>query len=80
MNLINDQRDLIGQLLLDVGYISPEQLAEARARQENYPEKKLGEILIELGYISPARLEKGLALRKLELEIKSGKGQGKKSR
>lgn len=77
--MTTESGDLIGKVLLDVGYISPEQLAEARARQENYPEKKLGEILIELGYISPARLEKGLALRKLELEIKSGKGQGKKS-
>jgi hypothetical protein len=79
MNSINDQRDLIGQVLLDIGYISPDQLAEAGVRQKNCPGKRLGEILIELGYISQARLKKGLVLQEMEREFKQRKGQVKKS-
>lgn len=57
-------------MLLDVGYLSPGQLAEAVARQETQPEKRLGEILRELGYLSPVQLEKGLALQSLERELR----------
>jgi len=79
MNLISDQRDLIGQVLLDIGYISPDQLSEAKVRHENFPGKRLGEILIELGYISQTRLKKGLALQELEREFNQRKAQVKKS-
>jgi hypothetical protein len=63
--------DLIGQVLLDVGYISLAQLAEATARQEACPGKRLGAVLVELGYLSPVRLEKGLALQELEREVRT---------
>lgn len=62
--------DLIGQVLLDVGYISPLQLEEARERQAGTPGRRLGEILMELGYLSVAQLEKGLALQSLERELR----------
>ena len=43
----------IGQLLLRKGLITPEQLQEALALQQNqYKDKRLGQILIELGYLS----------------------------
>jgi hypothetical protein len=62
--------DLIGQVLLDVGYISPAQLEEAKERQAGSPGRRLGEILMELGYLSPVQLEKGLALQSLERELR----------
>jgi hypothetical protein len=79
MKSISDQRDMIGQVLLDIGYISPDQLAEAGARQKNCPEKRLGEILIELGYISRTRLKKGLILQEMEREFNQRNGRVKKS-
>ena len=62
--------DLIGQVLLEVGYIFPAQLEEARARQAACPGRRLGEILMELGYLSGVQLEKGLALQSLERELR----------
>lgn len=42
----------IGEILLDKGLITREQLDDALAQQKDAPEEKLGEILIRLGYVS----------------------------
>jgi hypothetical protein len=66
---IEDGEQIV-KALLEAGYISPSQLAEARAQQKICPRKQLGEILVELGYLSPSKLEKGQGLLKLEREVR----------
>lgn len=61
-----ESEDRIGKVLLEIGYITPSQLDEARIWQKIYPDKQLGAILIELGYLSPVKLGKGLGVQELE--------------
>ena len=42
----------IGQLLLEQGYITEDQLNKALAYQKTHPGNRLGDVLIELGYIT----------------------------
>lgn len=66
-----EKRALLGQLLLETGYITQGQLAEALVCQEANPERPIGDVLIELGYLSQRRLERGvLALQELERKYK----------
>ena len=39
----------IGQLLVDDGYITQEQVESALAEQNKLPGKRLGEVLVDLG-------------------------------
>jgi hypothetical protein len=64
-----EKRDLIGLILIDLGYISLVHVNEARRRQMTRPEVRLGEILVEMGALTPVQLEKGLELQKIEREI-----------
>jgi hypothetical protein len=64
MPLLVEAGDLIGLVLLEVGYISPQQ------QEACPPGNRLGEVLVELGYLSSECLEKGLALQSLERELK----------
>lgn len=51
-----DKPRLIGELLLDEGLLTHEQISEAIAIQGKFPEKFLGEILIERKFVSPDQL------------------------
>ena len=51
-----EPRTLIGRVLINAGYVTLDQLAEALARQVTHPWKRVGTILVELGpyYSCPA--------------------------
>lgn len=54
---------LIGQILVDLGYVNLYQVNEARRMQLfSEPEKRmpLGEVLINLGYVNNEQVEKAL--------------------
>lgn len=53
----------IGQVLLEGGYITNEQLTNALAEQKNNPGKRLGDLLVEMGYVSERDLMYCLAQR-----------------
>lgn len=58
------QRNLpLGQLLLDAGFITSDQLTNALAEQKKTPGKRLGDVLIELNYITEKNLMKCLQQR-----------------
>ncbi len=46
----------IGQVLLEAGFITNEQLASALAEQKKTPGKRLGDVLIESGYVTERNL------------------------
>jgi type IV pilus assembly protein PilB len=58
----------IGEVLIDYGYITREQLEDALAYQKENRGKRLGGILIELGFINEAQMLEALAQR-VGLEI-----------
>lgn len=58
----------IGQLLVDDGYITDEQVASALAEQKKMPGKRLGEVLVELGYVSETQLLEALQ-RQMHVDI-----------
>ncbi|HOJ50727.1 MAG TPA: hypothetical protein PKW55_07945 [Spirochaetota bacterium] len=60
----------IGEMLIEEGLITEEQLKETLILQKTIPDKKLGEILIEKGYLSYSDFEKILTkqLEYLDLE------------
>ena len=53
----------IGQLLLEQGYITEDQLNKALAYQKTHPGNRLGDVLIELGYITEEKKLKALSVR-----------------
>ncbi|MDR1736653.1 MAG: Flp pilus assembly complex ATPase component TadA [Oscillospiraceae bacterium] len=54
----------LGEVLIDAGYITGEQLNQALALQKSSPEKKrLGEVLVDSGIITETRLNSALARR-----------------
>jgi len=61
-----EQRNQIGHILVDLGYLKEEHVNEARRKQMAYPELKLGEILIGMNILTPEQLEKGLQLQEME--------------
>ena len=63
-----EQRNLIGHILMDLGYLKEEHVNEARRKQMAYPELKLGEILNGMNILTPEQLEKGLQLQEMEQE------------
>ncbi|MFC1525046.1 GspE/PulE family protein [Planctomycetota bacterium] len=54
-------RKTLGQILVDMKFIIPEQLDEALAYQKQKPDKSLGEILVEKGYVTPQIVTAALA-------------------
>ena len=60
----------LGDLLIELGYITPDQLTAALAYQKEHREKRVGQILIELGFITETHVLEALAAR-LGLEIVS---------
>ena len=59
--MLNVKKKLIGQVLIEKGLITNEQLNEALRYQKENPTKRVGEILVELGYITYEQLAKALA-------------------
>ena len=60
----------IGELLMERGCITQEQMEQALAYQKEHREKRVGQILIELGFITETHVLEALAAR-LGLEIVS---------
>ena len=58
----------LGEVLVEYGYISEAQVAQALALQKDNKGKRLGEVLIEMGAITEAQLLSALG-QKLDLEI-----------
>jgi len=54
---------LLGEFLLEKGYITKQQLEEALQTQRVFSGKKLGEILVDRSILSAAELEQALALQ-----------------
>lgn len=61
------QRKRIGDVLLEAGLISPEQLKNALVAQEG-KRKKLGKVMVELGYLSEAQIAEALS-RQLSIPL-----------
>jgi hypothetical protein len=57
-----EKRNLIGHILIDLGYLKEEHVNEARRKQMAYPELKLGEILIGDEYPDPGAVGEGFAI------------------
>ena len=60
----------IGEVLMERGCITQEQMEQALAYQKEHREKRVGQILIELGFVTEAQVLEALAAR-LGLEIVS---------
>lgn len=56
------RRQQIGQILLDLGYITREQLVDAVMVQKNTG-KRIGDILLQLGYLNGDQLAEALAIQ-----------------
>lgn len=55
----------LGELLVERGYLSEEQLAEAVGIQKRANEtRRLGEILVSRGYVTPSQIQIALARQK----------------
>jgi type IV pilus assembly protein PilB len=52
-----------GQILVDMGIITPEQLETALALKHEAPKRRIGEILLAEGYVTPHQLAQALARR-----------------
>ena len=63
---MQSQYKLIGEILVSLGYVSVEQINEARRYQMRHSSKKLGECLIELGLISKQEVSRCLAVQRIE--------------
>lgn len=50
----------LGEILIQNGFISTDQLQTALDVQAGQPDKKVGEILIELGFLTDEQLKKAL--------------------
>lgn len=55
------RRQLIGEILVEMGFTSLPAINEARRVQMYHAEKRLGEVLVELGRIRPEQLSAALA-------------------
>jgi len=59
-----EKRDLIGNILVDLAFITREDVEEALRKQRAYPPGiKLGAILITMDALSPEQLDQGLVLQ-----------------
>jgi type IV pilus assembly protein PilB len=60
------QRKLIGEIMVSLGYVSLEQINEARRSQMDNSSKRLGECLMDLGYISSEEINRALEIQNVE--------------
>ncbi|MFN4219877.1 MAG: GspE/PulE family protein [bacterium] len=60
--MLNVKKKLIGQVLVEKGLVTNEQILEALEYQKTkYPNKRIGEILVEIGFITEEDLARALA-------------------
>lgn len=68
MNLTIEQRHRqrrLGDLLVDMGYLSEQQLAQAlRLKQTIGARRKFGDLLVSLGFVEPHHVAAALALQR----------------
>jgi hypothetical protein len=57
------QESLIGEILVEQGFITPEELGGALLASKRQREKKLGEVMIEMGYTSPKIIAIALSIQ-----------------
>jgi hypothetical protein len=60
------QKKMIGEIMHSLGYVSLEQINEARRSQMEDSAKKLGECLVELGYVSHDDVNRALEIQGVE--------------
>ncbi|MEW6686970.1 MAG: hypothetical protein AB1393_12335 [Candidatus Edwardsbacteria bacterium] len=61
------RKHLLGEILVELGAVSVEQINEARRRQMLYnSNKKLGEWLLELQYLNTEQLQQALRIQRAE--------------
>ena len=58
---MSDQRRLIGEILVEMGFTDIHSINEARRAQMTQPQRKLGELLIEMGCVGQEQLKAALA-------------------
>ena len=58
----------IGDILVEKGYVTPDQMNQALAWQKEHRDKRVGQILMELGFVSESQVLDALASR-LHLNI-----------
>ena len=51
----------IGEVLMERGYITSDQMDKALAYQKEHRDKRVGQILIELGFVTESQVLKALA-------------------
>jgi hypothetical protein len=54
---------LLGEILVEQGFISPEELAQALLGAKRYPGKRVGELLVQAGYTSAKMIAIALSLQ-----------------
>jgi hypothetical protein len=54
------RRQLIGEILVEMGYTDLSSINEARRIQMDHSERRLGEVLVEMGRIKPEQLSAAL--------------------
>jgi hypothetical protein len=58
---VGEQRRLIGEILVEMGFTDLSSINEARRVQMNQPQRRLGELLIEMGCVRQEQLQAALA-------------------
>jgi len=59
-------KKMIGEIMVSLGYVSVEQINEARRHQMQGTGKRIGECLVELGYIQDDEVKRALSIQNLE--------------
>jgi hypothetical protein len=59
--MVSNPRQLIGEILVEMGFTDLRAINEARRVQMVKPERRLGELLVEMGSIRPEQLSTALA-------------------
>ena len=54
---------MIGEIMVSLGFVSLEQINQARRNQMDNSNKRLGECLVELGYVSNEDVERALDIQ-----------------
>jgi len=54
---------MIGEIMVSLGFVSLEQINQARRNQMDNSTKRLGECLVELGYVSNEEVERALDIQ-----------------
>lgn len=53
---MSDKQNMLGEILVQLGIVTPEQLAFALQEQAKTPGVKLGQVLVQFGYCTPQQI------------------------